>query len=243
MKLTDISNPDYFHKVVDCQWACPAHTPVTRIHPVDRRGPLRRRLHDQLAFQRVPRISRAHLRPAVRARLRGACASRMSRVAICRLKRVASDYKEDIRARLPKPAKVGNGKRIAPGRRRPGPRSRLRATLPRTATPVWCFDQDPKAGGMMRSQIPKFRLPDAVIDEECGYILDLGIEFHGGRRIDSLKKSAGGRLGRGVRRLRRAARPRPSTSPAARRRQRTSTSASTGFPASRSATSTRSASA
>ncbi|WP_171257686.1 NAD(P)-binding protein, partial [Acinetobacter baumannii] len=46
------------------------------------------------------------------------------------------------------------------------------------------FDADPKAGGMMRTQIPKFRLPDSVIDEENNYILDLGVEFKGGHRID-----------------------------------------------------------
>jgi formate dehydrogenase (NADP+) beta subunit len=107
-------------------------------------------------------------------------------VAICRLKRVAADYKDDIRERLPKPAAKKNGKRIAlvGG----GPAS---LTVARDLAPLGyhcvIFDQDPKAGGMIRTQIPKFRLPDSVIDEECGYILDLGIEFRAGRRIDSLK--------------------------------------------------------
>jgi NADPH-dependent glutamate synthase beta subunit-like oxidoreductase len=107
-------------------------------------------------------------------------------VAICRLKRVAADFKDDIRARLPKPAARRNGRRIAlvGG----GPAS---LTVARDLAPLGyhcvVFDQDPKAGGMMRTQIPKFRLPDAVIDEECDYILNLGIEFVGGRRIDSMK--------------------------------------------------------
>jgi NADPH-dependent glutamate synthase beta subunit-like oxidoreductase len=107
-------------------------------------------------------------------------------VAICRLKRVAADYKDDIRSRLPKPAQQTNGKRIAliGG----GPAS---LTVARDLAPLGyhcvVFDGDPQAGGMMRSQIPKFRLPDAVIDEECGYILDLGVEFRAGTRIDSLK--------------------------------------------------------
>src|SRR5262249_44671788 len=107
-------------------------------------------------------------------------------VAICRLKRVAADNKSDVRALLPKRADKKNGKRIAlvGG----GPAS---LTVARDLAPLGyecvVFDQDPQAGGMMRTQIPKFRLPDSVIDEECGYILDLGIEFVGGRPVDSMK--------------------------------------------------------
>ena len=52
---------------------------------------------------------------------------------------------------------------------------------------VTVFDQDPKAGGMIRTQIPRFRLPEEVIDEETGYVLGLGVEFRGGVRIESLK--------------------------------------------------------
>jgi NADPH-dependent glutamate synthase beta subunit-like oxidoreductase/ferredoxin len=107
-------------------------------------------------------------------------------VAICRLKRVAADYKDDIRDRLPKPAARKNGKRIAlvGG----GPAS---LTVARDLAPLGyhcvIFDQDPQAGGMIRTQIPRFRLPETIIDEECGYILDLGVEFIGARRIDSMK--------------------------------------------------------
>src|SRR5437773_1662762 len=107
-------------------------------------------------------------------------------VAICRLKRVAADFKDDIRARLPKPAAAKNGKRIAlvGG----GPAS---LTVARDLAPLGyhcvVFDQDPKAGGMIRTQIPRFRLPESIIDEECDYILNLGIEFRGGCRVDSLK--------------------------------------------------------
>jgi formate dehydrogenase (NADP+) beta subunit len=107
-------------------------------------------------------------------------------VAICRLKRVAADFKDDIRERLPKPAAVKNGKRIAlvGG----GPAS---LTVARDLAPLGydcvVFDQDPKPGGMIRTQIPRFRLPESIIDEECDYILNLGIEFRGGKRIDSLK--------------------------------------------------------
>ena len=111
-------------------------------------------------------------------------------VAICRLKKVAADYKDDIRDRLPKPAAKKNGKRVAliGG----GPAS---LTVARDLAPLGyhcvVFDQDPKAGGMIRTQIPKFRLPDSVIDEECGYILDLGVEFRPGTRIDSMKTLLG----------------------------------------------------
>ncbi|MEX2035047.1 MAG: FAD-dependent oxidoreductase, partial [Xanthobacteraceae bacterium] len=99
---------------------------------------------------------------------------------------VAADYKDDIRGRLPRPPAQKNGKRVAlvGG----GPAS---LAVARDLSPLGylctVFDQDPQAGGMMRSQIPKFRLPDAVIDEECGYILNLGIEFVSGKRIDSMK--------------------------------------------------------
>jgi NADPH-dependent glutamate synthase beta subunit-like oxidoreductase len=106
-------------------------------------------------------------------------------VAICRLKRVAADYKDDISARLPKPAKRRNGKRIALVGAGPASLTVARDLAPLGYSCVM-FDQDTQAGGMMRTQIPKFRLPSAVIDEECGYILGLGVEFVGGKRIDSL---------------------------------------------------------
>jgi NADPH-dependent glutamate synthase beta subunit-like oxidoreductase len=107
-------------------------------------------------------------------------------VAICRLKRVAADYKDDIRHRLPKPSAMKNGKRIALVGGGPASLAVARDLAP-LGYHCTVFDQDPQAGGMMRTQIPKFRLPDVVIDEECGYILNLGIEFIGGKRIDSLK--------------------------------------------------------
>jgi formate dehydrogenase beta subunit len=185
MKNTDISAPDYFHKVVDCQWACPAHTPV----------PEYIRLIAQGRYSDAYMINwRSNVFPGILGRTcdrpcEPACRRvRVEKepVAICRLKRVAADYKDDIRERLPKPAVKKNGKRIAlvGG----GPAS---LTVARDLAPLGydcvIFDQDPKAGGMIRTQIPKFRLPDSVIDEECSYILNLGIEFRASRRIDSLK--------------------------------------------------------
>src|SRR6185436_521446 len=110
-------------------------------------------------------------------------------VAICRLKRVCADNKDNdaIRDRLPKPAARKNGKRIACVGAGPASLTVARDLLP-LGYSVTLFDSDRRAGGMIRSQIPKFRLPESVIDEETGYVLGLGAEFKGGRRIDSLKK-------------------------------------------------------
>jgi NADPH-dependent glutamate synthase beta subunit-like oxidoreductase len=185
MKLTDIAAPDYFHKVVDCQWACPAHTPVPeyiRLIAQGRYGDAYMINWKSNVFPGI--LGRTCDRPCEPACRRGRVEKEP--VAICRLKRVAADYKEDIRARLPRRAAAKNGKRIAlvGG----GPAS---LTVARDLAPLGyeciVFDADPKAGGMMRTQIPKFRLPDSVIDEETGYILDLGVSFVGSRRIDSLK--------------------------------------------------------
>src|SRR5579859_1230689 len=185
MKNTEISAPDYFHKVVDCQWACPAHTPVPeyiRLIAEGRYGDAYMINWHSNVFPGV--LGRTCDRPCEPACRRGRVEKEP--VAICRLKRVAADFKDDIRARLPKPAAQKNGKRIAlvGG----GPAS---LTVARDLAPLGyhcvIFDQDPQSGGMMRTQIPKFRLPESVLDEECQYILDLGIEFVGGKRIDSLK--------------------------------------------------------
>ena len=189
MKNTDISDPDYFHKVVDCQWACPAHTPVPEYIRLIAHG----RYSDAYMIN-----WRSNVFPGILGRTcdrpcEPACRRvRVEKepVAICRLKRVAADYKDDIRDRLPKPASKRNGKRIAlvGG----GPAS---LTVARDLAPLGyhcvVFDQDPKAGGMIRTQIPKFRLPDSVIDEECGYIIDLGVEFRPGVRVDSMKTLLG----------------------------------------------------
>jgi formate dehydrogenase beta subunit len=199
LKPTDIGQPDYFHKVVDCQWACPAHTPVPEYIRLVAQG----RYGDAYMVNWVSNVfpgilGRTCDRPCEPACRRGRVEEGQSNperktggekpepVAICRLKRVAADYKEDIRPRLPKPAARRNGKRVACVGA--GPAS---LTVARDLAPlgyhVTVFDSDRLAGGMIRSQIPRFRLPESVIDEECGYILDLGVDFKGGHRIDSLK--------------------------------------------------------
>ena len=185
MKATDIDDPNYFHKVVDCQWACPAHTPVPEYIRLIAQGRYSDAYMINWKSNVFPGIlGRTCDRPCEPACRRGRVEEQP--VAICRLKRVAADYKDDVSGRMPKKARVKNGKRIAlvGG----GPAS---LTVARDLAPLGyecvVYDGDPKAGGMMRTQIPKFRLPDSVIDEECGYILDLGVDFRGGRRIDSMK--------------------------------------------------------
>jgi len=198
LKPTDIANPDYFHKVVDCQWACPAHTPVPeyiRLIAAGRYGDAYLVNWKSNVFPGIlGRTCDRPCEPACR-RLRVEVGSAEHRrtgakpepVAICRLKRVAADQKDDIRPRLPSRAAFRNGKRIA--LIGAGPAS---LTVARDLAPLGyecvIFDADAQAGGMMRTQIPKFRLPDRVIDEEVGYILDLGIEFRPGVHIDSLAR-------------------------------------------------------
>ena len=200
MQPTNIKNPDYFHKVVDCQWACPAHTPVPeyiRLIAAGKYGDAYMVNWNSNVFPGIlgrtcdrpcePACRRSRVEDAPAEDAKGAAASASREpVAICRLKRVAADNKDDIRARLPLPPKKKNGKRIACVGA--GPAS---LTVARDLAPhgyhVVVYDGDVRAGGMIRSQIPRFRLPEEVIDEEVGYILGLGIEFRAGKRVDSMK--------------------------------------------------------
>src|SRR5947209_1335092 len=181
MKPTDIAAPDYFHKVVDCQWACPAHTPVPEYIRLIAAGRFSDAYMVNWKSNVFPGIlGRTCDRPCEPACRRGRVEAEP--VAICRLKRVAADFKSDIRARLPRPS-AKNGKRIALVGC--GPAS---LTVARDLAPLGyhcvIFDQDAKSGGMIRTQIPRFRLPEPIIDEECNYILDLGVEFRTNDRID-----------------------------------------------------------
>ncbi len=185
LKPTDIGNPDYFHKVVDCQWACPAHTPVPeyiRLIAAGRYGDAYMVNWNSNVFPGI--LGRTCDRPCEPACRRGRVEDEP--VAICRLKRVAADYKGDISARLPAPAKIKNGKRIACIGAGPASLTVARDLAP-LGYEVVVFDGEDRAGGMIRSQIPKFRLPEEVIDEEVGYILNLGVDYRGGQWIDSLK--------------------------------------------------------
>ena len=193
MKPTDIKEPDYFHKVVDCQWACPAHTPVPEYIRLIADGRYSDAYMINWESNVFPGIlGRTCDRPCEPACRRGRVedeslvGGKKEPVAICRLKRVAADYKDDIRDRLPKPPSVKNGKRVACIGAGPASLTVARDLAPKGYT-VTVFDGDSRAGGMIRSQIPKFRLPESVIDEEVGYVLDLGVDFRAGTRIDSLK--------------------------------------------------------
>jgi NADPH-dependent glutamate synthase beta subunit-like oxidoreductase len=191
LEPTDIRNPDVFHKVVDCQWACPAHTPVPEYIRLIAAGRYADAYMVNWQSNVFPGIlGRTCDRPCEPACRRGRVeennGDNPEPVAICRLKRVAADFKGDVRARMPRPAAQPNGRRIACVGA--GPSS---LTVARDLAPlgyrVTVFEADPKAGGFMRTQVPRFRLPESVIDEETGYILDLGVDFVGGSRIESMK--------------------------------------------------------
>jgi formate dehydrogenase (NADP+) beta subunit len=185
LQPTDIQNPDYFHKVVDCQWACPAHTPVPEYIRMIAEGRYADAFMVNWTSNVFPGIlGRTCDRPCEPACRRGRVEEEA--VAICRLKRVAADYKGDVSGRMPAKATMRNGKKIALVGA--GPAS---LTVARDLAPLGyhlvVYDVDSRAGGMIRSQIPKFRLPEEVIDEEVGYITAMGPEMRLGQRVGSLK--------------------------------------------------------
>lgn len=185
MNRTDIGAPDYFHKVVDCQWACPAHTPVPEYIRLIAAGHFADAYMINWRSNVFPGIlGRVCDRPCEPACRRGRVDKEP--VAICRLKRVAADYKDDIHMRLPSAPAQKNGRRIACIGAGPASLTVAR-DLAVLGYQVTVFDDGRAPGGMVRSQIPKFRLPDGVIDEECGYITGLGVEMRYGTRVSSLR--------------------------------------------------------
>ena len=191
MEETNTKNPDYFHKVVDCQWACPAHTPVPEYIRLIGQGQYSDAYMINWTSNVFPGIlGRTCDRPCEpacrRSRVEENNGEAPEPVAICRLKRVAADFKDDVSARMPTIA-PSNGKKVA--LIGAGPSS---LTVARDLAPlgyqVTIFDGEKKAGGFIRTQIPKFRLPESVIDEETGYILNMGVTFKSGVRIESMKK-------------------------------------------------------
>jgi NADPH-dependent glutamate synthase beta subunit-like oxidoreductase len=182
--LTDIGDPNYFHKVVDCQYACPAHTPVPEYIRLIADGRYSDAYMINWKSNVFPGIlGRTCDRPCEPACRRGRVEKEP--VAICRLKRVAADYKDDIRDRLPTRG-ASNGKRVALVGAGPASLTVARDLLP-LGYDVVIYDGDAQAGGMIRSQIPKFRLPESIIDEEVDYILDMGAVTRLGERVDSMK--------------------------------------------------------
>jgi NADPH-dependent glutamate synthase beta subunit-like oxidoreductase/ferredoxin len=185
MKRTDTSNPDYFHKVVDCQWACPAHTDVPEYIRLIAQG----RFSDSYMLNRESNVfpgilGRVCDRPCEPACRRGRMDEKP--VAICRLKRVAADYKQDITHRLPKIPAEKNGKKIALVGA-----GCASLTVANDLMPIGyectVFEAQAVPGGLMRYNIPAFRLPPEVLDEEMNYIIDMGVEVFYNHRVESMK--------------------------------------------------------
>ncbi|MGE0630705.1 MAG: FAD-dependent oxidoreductase [Hyphomicrobiaceae bacterium] len=199
MAPTNISDPQYFHKVVDCQWACPTHTPVPEYIRLIAQGRYAAAYMLNWESNVFPGIlGRVCDRPCEPACRRGrvqvgddATAKDPSKlnsepVAICRLKRVAADYKGEIDAFLPAMPASRNGKRIALIGAGPASLTVARDLLPLGYHCV-LYERDPKGGGLMRTNIPSFRLPASVLDDEVDRIVAMGVEARFGHEIRSLK--------------------------------------------------------
>ncbi|MEO7176542.1 MAG: FAD-dependent oxidoreductase, partial [Saprospiraceae bacterium] len=190
MDPTNIKDPEYFHKVVDCQYACPAHTPVPeyiRLIAAEKYTEAYMVNWESNVFPGI--LGRTCDRPCEPACRRGRVEEEP--VAICRLKRVAADNKSEVKHLMPNIPSVGNGKKIA--LIGAGPAS---LTVARDLAPlgyeIHLFDNQDLGGGMMRSQIPSFRLPASVLNEEVGYILDMGIHTQFKTYVNSLEEVLAG---------------------------------------------------
>ncbi len=185
MKRTDTSNPDYFHQVVDCQWGCPAHTDVPEYIRLIAQG----RFTDAYMVNRESNIfpgilGRVCDRPCEPACRRGRIGQKP--VAICRLKRVAADYREDVTERLPAIPKQKNGKKIALIGAGCASLAVANDLMP-LGYECTIFEAQAVPGGLMRYNIPAFRLPVRVLEEEIDMILDMGVEIHYNHRVESMQ--------------------------------------------------------
>jgi len=186
MKPTDTSHPDYFHKVVDCQWACPAHTDVPEYIRLISQG----RFTDAYLVNRKSNVfpgilGRVCDRPCEPACRRGRVEKKP--VAICRLKRVAADHKDEFRDRLAPIPKIKNGRKVACIGAGCASLTVANDLMP-LGYEVTIFEQFGEPGGLMRTNIPSFRLPQGVLDEEIGAIIDMGVELKLGHKIESLRR-------------------------------------------------------
>ena len=185
MKSTDTSNPDYFHKVVDCQWACPAHTDVPGYIRLLAQGQFSEAYLLNRESNIFPGIlGRVCDRPCEPACRRGRVEEKP--VAICRLKRVAADHRDDISASLPKAPAETNGKKVALIGAGCASLAVANDLVP-LGYEVTIFEALEIAGGLMRTNIPQFRLPPKVLNEEIGYIIDMGADLKLNHRIESMK--------------------------------------------------------
>lgn len=186
MEPTDTGNPDYYHRVVDCQWACPAHTDVPEYIRLIAQG----NFTDAYLVNRESNVfpgilGRVCDRPCEPACRRGRVEAEP--VAICRLKRVAADHRDDVTGRLPRAPKQKNGKRIACIGAGPASLTVANDLMP-LGYEVTIFEKWGTPGGLMRTNIPSFRLPESVLSEEIGYIIDLGVDLRLGSPVTSMKQ-------------------------------------------------------
>jgi NADPH-dependent glutamate synthase beta subunit-like oxidoreductase/ferredoxin len=185
MEPTKTDGIEYYHRVVDCQWACPAHTDVPEYIRLIAQG----RFTDAYMLNRESNVfpgilGRVCDRPCEPACRRGRVEEKP--VAICRLKRAAADNREDIRGRLPKAPKHGNGKRIALIGAGCASLTVANDLLPLGYECVM-FEALDKPGGLMRSNIPAFRLPAEVLDEEIANITDMGVDLRLSTPVESMR--------------------------------------------------------
>ncbi len=185
MRPTDVGDPDYYHKVVDCQWACPAHTNVPEYIRLIAQG----RFSDAYMVNRESNVFPGILGRTCDRPCEPAC--RRSRVdgkpvAICRLKRVAADHKDDITDRLPAVPAEKNGRKVALIGAGPASLTVANDLMP-LGYEVTIFEKGPRPGGLMRINIPAFRLPEEVLDEEIGYITGMGVEMRYDTPVESLR--------------------------------------------------------
>ena len=186
MKPTNTSHPDYFHKVVDCQWACPAHTDVPEYIRLIAQG----EFSDAYMLNRESNIFPGILGRVCDRPCEPACRRRRVEddpVAICRLKRVASDHRDDISDRLPTAPSKTNGKKIALIGAGCASLAVANDLVP-LGYEVTIFEALDTTGGLMRTNIPQFRLPPKVLDEEINYIVDMGVNLKLNHRIESIQK-------------------------------------------------------
>ncbi|HET6343142.1 MAG TPA: FAD-dependent oxidoreductase [Gemmatimonadota bacterium] len=185
MRPTDVTNPKYYHRVVDCQWACPAHTNVPEYIRLIAQG----RFTDSYWLNRESNVFPGILGRTCDRPCEPAC--RRTRVdgkpvAICRLKRVAADHRDPADDRLPSIPTQKNGKRIALIGAGPASLTVCNDLMP-LGYECTIFEQLARPGGLMRINIPAFRLPARVLDEEIDMILDMGVEVRYNTPVTSLK--------------------------------------------------------
>lgn len=186
MQPTDTANPDYYHRVVDCQWACPAHTDVPEYIRLIAQGQFTAAYLVNRESNVFPGIlGRVCDRPCEPACRRGRV--EQEPVAICRLKRVAADHRDDVRPMLPKAPAQKNGKRVACIGAGPASLTVANDLMP-LGYQVTIFEKWQTPGGLMRTNIPSFRLPEQVLSDEIGYIIDLGVDLRLGSPVSSMKQ-------------------------------------------------------